>query len=301
MTNHAIETFDVEHAFEEENVLRGLSITVPRGSVYGLLGRNGSGKTTLIRILLGALRARAGRCRVLGLDPARDTISIRSRVGYVPQESDLVPFMDAEETLRFLRSFYPETWRDFLAEELLERFEVPRRTAVSALSGGQKARLALVCALAFEPEVLILDEPTAGLDAVVRRDFVETIIELIAREGCTVLLSSHLLNEVELLADRVAIVEHGRLLVESSVEDLKTSLRRLTARFEGPPDRSRLPGLVSCRRLGERWQLAAWARSEADRAELSAALDRQGATDVSADETSLESIFVDLVGRRNDG
>ncbi len=299
MMENAIQTFDVEHAFDGEPVLRKLAIEVPRGSVYGLLGRNGSGKTTLIRILLGVLRPAAGRCEVLGLDPAADALAIRSRVGYVPQDSDLDPKMTAGDSLRFIRSFYPETWSDEAASKLLDRFEVPLTPRVGTLSGGQKARLALVTALAFSPEVLILDEPTAGLDAVVRRDFIETIIELMTSEGRTVFLSSHLLGEVERLADRVAIVEDGRLLVESSVDELKDRLCRVTARFERPPIRSHLPRLVSCRQLGERWQLAAWTDGEAQRGELLESLRAQGALDVGLDESSLESIFVDLVGRQD--
>ncbi len=253
MNDPVIETVDLEHAFGPEPVLRKLGLEVPHGSVYGLLGRNGSGKTTLVRLLLGILRPRAGTCRVLGLDPVHDAIRIRSRVGYVPQESDFDLGMPVAETLRFFGSFYPETWNDESAGALLERFELSRRPKGGALSVGQKARLALVTGLAFDPELLILDEPTAGLDAVVRRDFIETIIEFMTVRGRTVFLSSHLLNEVELLADRVAVVERGRLLVESSVEALKEKLCRLTARFERAPIRSRLDGLVSCRQLGERW------------------------------------------------
>lgn len=299
MTENAIETFDLEHSFDQEPVLRRLSIAVPLGSVYGLLGRNGSGKTSLIKMLLGVLQPQAGRCRVLGIDPGSDAIHIRSQVGYVPQESDLDPQMTVADTLRFLRAFFPQTWREEVVERLLDRFEVPRQPRVATLSGGHKARLALVCALAFEPELLILDEPTAGLDAVVRRDFIEAIIEFMAQEGRTVFLCSHLLNEVELLADRVAIIESGRLVVESSVDDLKQSLCRVTARFHAAPVRSRLPGLVDCRPMGERWQLAAWVRSEAERAAFLAALEHQGASEVGHGEADLESIFVDLVGSRS--
>ncbi len=301
MTENAIETFELEHAFDQEPVLRRLSIAVPQGSVYGLLGRNGSGKTSLIKMLLGVLRPQAGRCRVLGLDPRDDAVAIRSRVGYVPQECDFDPQMSVVETLRFLRSFYPSTWRDDVVEQLLDHFEVPRQPRITNLSGGHKARLSLVCALAFEPELLILDEPTAGLDAVVRRDFIEAIIEFMTQEERTVFFCSHLLNEVELLADRVAILEHGRLLIDSSVDALKQSLCRVTARFRAAPIRSRIPGLIACRQLGEHWQVAAWVDSESERDTFLEALASQGATEVRVGEADLESIFVDLVGSRNHG
>ncbi len=303
MTDLAISTSALQHGFftGDDPVLRRLSLAVPCGCVYGLLGRNGSGKTTLIRLLLGILQPTAGRCEVLGLDPVHDALAIRSRVGYVPQESDFDPSMTVDSTLQFLRAFYPTTWQDKLVEQLLGRFELTRRARISHLSGGQKARLALITALAFDPEVLILDEPTAGLDPVVRRDVIEIIIEYMSTEHRTVFLCSHLLNEVEMLADRVGIVDDGQLVMEAPVDHLKESLCRVTARFETPPVRSNVQGLVSCRSLGERWQIAAWARSEAEREELMESLRRQGAHELSLDDSSLESIFVDLVGRRAHG
>lgn len=300
MTELAVTTHDLDHAYDVERTLRGLTLDVPRGSVFGLLGRNGSGKTTLLRILLGVVRATGGQCQVLGRDPVTDAIAIRTRVGYVPQTCDFDPSMTARQTLDFVRGFYPGTWQDELATALLDRFEVPLGKRVAELSGGHKARLSLVAALAFDPELLILDEPTAGLDAVVRRDFVESVIELMTDEGRTVLLASHQLNEVELLADRVAILEGGRLLVDATVDELKEQLCRVTARFPTPPVRSAFSELVACRPLGDRWQLAAWTRSDEQRRAFVATLERHGATELSFDDTRLESIFVDLVGGGSD-
>ncbi|MEM7586890.1 MAG: ABC transporter ATP-binding protein [Acidobacteriota bacterium] len=297
MNENAVITAALEHHFGDEPILRQLDLSVPRGCVYGLLGKNGSGKTTLIRLLLGMLEPTSGRCEVLGKNPQHDSLAIRSRVGYVPQETDLDPSMTVEGTLRFVSGFYPGTWQSSRAEELLDRFELARRKRVAQLSGGQRARLALITALSFDPELLILDEPTAGLDALVRRDVIETLIEYVSAEERTVFLCSHLLNEVEMLADRVGIIDGGQMLMESSVDRLKADLCRVSAKFEAPPVRNDLHGLVSCRHLGERWRIAAWAHSESEREALMAALRRQGARDLSLDESSLESIFVDLVGR----
>ena len=300
MTDYAIRTHDIGFAYDSHPILNGLSLELPRGSVYGLLGCNGSGKTTLIKLLLGIFEPSAGRCEVLGLDPARDPVAVRASLGYVPQVSDFDTRMTVNETLRFLRSFYPETWRDEAAEEYLTRFEVPNRTRVGKLSVGQKARLALVTVMACDTELLILDEPTAGLDPVVRRDFVEAIIEYMMEKQRAVLLSSHQLNEVERLADHVGIVEQGRLLVQSSVESLKQSLVRVSAYFPQAPDLSGLAGVVSCRQIYERWHFAAWAHSQEERDALLQTLREQKATELTASESSLESIFVDLVQRHPD-
>ncbi len=299
MNELAIQTSGLQYRFVagEDPVLRRLDLSVTQGCVYGLLGKNGSGKTTLIRLLLGILQPTDGHCEVLGSVPKRDALAIRARVGYVPQESDLDPSLTVDGTLRFLRPFYPTTWLDERVDQLIDRFELRRGTRVAHLSGGQAARLALITALAFDPEMLILDEPTSGLDAVVRRDVIETLIEYMATQHHTVFLCSHQLNEVEMLADRVGIINEGQMLMEAPVDQLKENLCRVTARFETPPVRSHLQGLVSCRSLGERWRIAAWARSEDEREELMETLRQQGGQELRLDESSLESIFVDLVGR----
>ncbi len=296
MTSFAIQTFALTHDFGREPVLRELSLMVPQGVVCALLGRNGSGKTTLIRLLLGILKPQGGRAAVLGMDPTREAITIRTRIGYVPQESDFDPQMTVAETLRFVSRFYPGRWREEEVNRNLVRFELATHKQVGQLSGGQKGHLALVVALASDPELLILDEPTAGLDAVVRRSFQAAVIDFMSRPGRTVLLSSHQLNEVERLADQVAILAAGRLAVAASVEELKDRVARLKGRFPSDLPRERIPGLICCHQLGEFFHLAAWADGEPGRDQLVAALAAEGARDLTFEEASLESIFVDLVG-----
>lgn len=295
MSRYAIEVCGLEHDFGAAPVLRSVDLTVPRGSVFGLLGRNGGGKTTLIRMLLGMLKPRRGHCRVLGLDPAVDALEIRRRIGYVPQAMDFDPAMTVQQSLRFMAAFYPDRWQHDQVATWLKRFELDPDQRVGQLSGGQAGRLGLVSALAVDPELLILDEPTAGLDPVVRRDFASAVIEWIAEGERTALLSSHLLHEVERLADHVAILEDGEVLLAKSVEELKRDLTRVTARFVSPPAQLDLPSLAA-KRLPDGWQVAAWTAGEQERQKLLDELTALGASELEVGTSNLDDIFVDLVG-----
>lgn len=294
MNDRAIETHGLEHDFGRGAVLRTVDLTVPKGAVYGLLGRNGSGKTTLIRILLGMIRARAGAVRVLGQDPALDPVAIRARIGYVPQTSDFDPQMTVGQTLRFVRRFYPMTWDDDRAVELLGRFALTESTRVEHLSGGELGRLALIAALAVDPAVLMLDEPSAALDPLVRRDFAQAVIEHMSEGEHTVLMSSHMLNEVELLADHMGILESGALLVEAPIDQLKRELFLVSARFEQPPE-GLDPAPLRLRQVKDRWSIACWLRDDEHRDAWLARIEARGGRDVVVGDVALEDIFVHLV------
>src|SRR3954463_7499006 len=190
--------------------LDDVRLTVPRGIVFGLVGANGAGKTTLIRHLLGLLRAESGAVRVFGRDPVGDPVGVLSRVGYLSEEKDLPPWMRVGELLRYVRAFYP-AWDDAFAEELRRTFGLDPAARVRDLSRGQKARTGLLVALAYRPELLILDEPSTGLDPLARRDILAAVLRTVAQEGRTVLFSSHLLDEVERVSDHVALLDRGRV------------------------------------------------------------------------------------------
>jgi ABC-2 type transport system ATP-binding protein len=210
--------------FGTKTALDGVSVSMQRGAVYGLVGANGAGKTTLIRHILGLLRAEQGAVRVFGLDPVEDPVGVLSRIGYLSEENDLPGWMSVEELLRYSRAFYPK-WDDAYAEELRASFALDPKARIKSLSKGQKARAGLLVALAYRPELLVLDEPSSGLDPIVRRDILGAVIRTIADEGRTVLFSSHLLDEVEEVADHVTMINSGRIVLSAPLDEIKQSHR----------------------------------------------------------------------------
>jgi len=210
--------------FGAKTALSSVTMTVPRGGVYGLVGANGAGKTTLIKHILGLLRAESGSVRVFDRDPVADPTAVLSRIGYLSEENDLPGWMRVDELMRYSRAFYPG-WDDAYAEELRQTFALDPAAKVKALSKGQKARAGLLVALAYRPELLVLDEPSSGLDPIVRRDIVGAIIRTIADEGRTVLFSSHLLEEVEQVADHVTMIREGRIVLDAPLQEIKESHR----------------------------------------------------------------------------
>ena len=200
--------------------LDGVSLELPSGAVYGLVGANGAGKTTLIRHLLGLLRADTGAVRVFDLDPVQDPVAVLSRIGYLSEENDLPGWMRVDELVQYTRAFYP-AWDDAYAEELRHAFALDPGARIRTLSKGEKARAGLLVALAHRPELLILDEPSSGLDPIARRDILGAVLRTIAHEGRTVLFSSHLLDEVEEVADHVTMISHGRIVLSGTLDDLK--------------------------------------------------------------------------------
>jgi ABC-2 type transport system ATP-binding protein len=212
-------------------------LEVPAGSIFGFLGRNGAGKTTTIKLLMGMLKPDSGDARVFGL-PAGDTpegIEIRRRLGYVTEEKDLYPYMTVEQIIHFTRSFFPK-WRDVLEKKYLKRFELPLNRKISDLSKGMRSQLMLLLGISHGAELLILDEPTEGLDPVVVEDMLRELVAISAAEGTTIFFSSHQLEEVEQIADRVCIIDRGAAVVTGSLDDLKTQYQRLRVVFgEGLP------------------------------------------------------------------
>ncbi len=206
--------------FGPKAALEDVSVFVPRGTVMGLVGENGAGKTTLIKHLLGALKAQTGSVRVFGLDPVRDPVGVLGRVGYLSERRDLPGWMQVDEFMRYTQALYPG-WDEQYAGQLLEQFQLDPAQKIKTLSQGQQAKIGLLTSLAYRPELLILDEPSSGLDPVVRRDILEAIIRIVAEEGRTVLFSSHLLDEVERVADHVVMLQHGSVVLNGRTEDVR--------------------------------------------------------------------------------
>jgi ABC-2 type transport system ATP-binding protein len=224
MNESVINVSELTRCFGAKTALASVSVSMPRGAVYGLVGVNGAGKTTLIKHILGLLRAESGSVRVFGLDPVAHPVAVLSRIGYLSEENDLPGWMRVDELIRYSRAFYP-AWDDAYAEELRRTFALDGAAKIKSLSKGQKARAGLLIALAYRPELLLLDEPSSGLDPIVRRDILCAVIRTIADEGRTVLFSSHLLDEVEEVADHVTMINGGRIVLSAPLTAIKESHR----------------------------------------------------------------------------
>jgi ABC-2 type transport system ATP-binding protein len=224
----AVHLENIRRRFGKVQALDGLSLRVSQGEVYGFLGRNGAGKTTTLRILMGIVRPDEGTIELLGRHTKRVTVLLKQRIGYVSQEPMFYSWMTAEQLGRFVSGFYP-TWDKQEFSRLLDALDVPNDRRAADLSGGTRSKLGLALALAPRPELLLLDEPTAGLDPVARREFHDQLMLLQRERGTTVFFSSHLVGEVEQLAQRVGIVQAGKTRFEGDVAALRASVRRIIA------------------------------------------------------------------------
>ncbi len=231
MSDNAIELTAVAKSFGSNRVLDRVDLCVPMGHTFAFLGRNGAGKTTTIRMLLGLLRPDHGSVRILGLDPAVQPLAVRSLVGYLAEDQASYGWMTVAEMIGFIGSFYP-TWDNDYAAKLARQFELPLQTRCRHLSKGQSVHLGLLLALAHRPKLVILDDPTLGLDPIARKRFLSDVVTLLQGEGVTVFFSSHLLYEVEPIADQVAILDHGRIVLSCESEELRHRVKKLLMSVE---------------------------------------------------------------------
>lgn len=221
-----LEVKELRRSFRSVTAVDGLSFSVNPGEIYGFLGVNGAGKTTTIRMLMGIIAPDSGRISLHGEISKRTTLKQKQKIGYVSQEQNFYPWMTAEMLGTFVGGLYP-TWDSDEYERLLKVLEVPKNRKVSGLSGGMRVKLALALAIAPRPPLLILDEPTAGLDPVARREFLEIITHQAREYGRTTFFSTHLLDEVERAADRVGIIHRGRKRFEGKLSELRERVRRI--------------------------------------------------------------------------
>jgi ABC-2 type transport system ATP-binding protein len=286
---NAIEARGLRKRFGRATALDGLDLTVAVGEVHAFLGPNGAGKTTTIRILLGLLRKDGGDAVLLGGDPWRDATSLHGRLAYVPGDVTLWPAMTGGEIIDLLarlRGGRPDARR---RQELIERFDLDPGKKARAYSKGNRQKVALIAALASDAELLVFDEPTAGLDPLMEAAFQECV-SAERQAGRTVLLSSHILAEAEALADRVTIIRAGRTVETGTLADLRHLTRTsIDAELDGPADISRLPGLHDVVTEGTRL------RCEVDNAALTEVLRRLAATGVrtlTCRPPTLEELFL---------
>lgn len=240
---------DLSKSFRDHIAVSGLDFAVPRGSVYGLIGRNGAGKTTTLRMLMGLVRPKRGSARVLGHDLWSAPRNVRERVAYVSQEQQL-PSTKSTVELCVDHSRLYENWDVCTAERLAKRFGIRVESPMVALSGGDRRKVALLLAFSARPEVLILDEPAAGLDPIARRQLMEELVDFLGdnRER-TVLFSTHILEDLERVAEHTGIMDRGRMVAAGRLEDLQAGMRRVQIVFDSPtvPDGFTIPGALRSR------------------------------------------------------
>jgi ABC-2 type transport system ATP-binding protein len=293
MSESALSFEKVTRRFGRRTAVDRLDLAVEPGTVLGLVGRNGAGKTTSLRLALGTLFPDEGRIRVLGLDPAQRPMEVRTRVSLLAEETHLYPWMTVGEILDFAAALHPG-WDAELGRSLAGRLDLDYEQLVRTLSRGTRAKVALVLAVACRPELLLLDDPTAGLDPLVRREVLENLLETVPAEGGAVVYASHLIHDVERVADRVAFLDEGRLHLEGSLEKIKATVRRVTAVFEDAvPEGVELPGQIDAVRDGRVLSVVARCGPE----ELTARARELGAHEVEVSPLSLEEIVVACLKR----
>jgi len=289
-SRNVIELNQVTKRYKKLSAMDSVSYDVPAGCVFALLGENGAGKTTTIRTLLGLEVPDSGHVSVLGMDSRKDAVAIRRAIGYVPERPVLYDWMKVSQTGWFVSGFYPE---GFLKRfhEFAEQFELPLDKKIKSLSKGMRAKVSLALAMSHDPDLLILDEPTSGLDTLVRRNFLESMVDL-AATGKTVFLSSHQINEVERVADHVAIMSGGKILVCQPLVEMKQEMEQWVVSTEAQD----LPE-IEAEIIHSQWknrQCRMMVRNPSGEA-LWKLRDHPSTIDVEVHVPSLEEIFVALI------
>lgn len=257
----AIETSSLRFSIGRAFQIAQLDMHVPHRSVYGFLGPNGSGKTTTIRLLLGLLKPQSGRVTVLGRPMPASYASVLARVGYVPERPHVYPSLTVAEAIQLHAAFY-SAWDQRWAADLLQQFRLDSAQRISALSKGETGKLLMLLALSQRPELLVLDEPTDGLDPVVRRDILAAVLQYVTDREATVLISSHLVHELERICDWVGLMDGGKLVAELPMHEFKSGLKRLRV-VAAPDEFPSAPFTLLSRERNngsvEQWLVRGWA------------------------------------------
>ncbi len=290
---NAIEARELTRVFGSVRAVDSANLDVAQSTVFGLLGPNGAGKSTLLKLLVGHLRPTSGAVSVLGQPLAKGDASRWLRLGYVAQARYLPGWMTPAECLRFARAFRPQ-WDDAKAARLTTRLELPLNTKVCDLSRGHYVRLQIALAMAHNPDLILLDEPTSGLDPVGRRELLGLLIEELGQRACTVVFSSHLVEDIERMADTLAIMDAGKILACGPIDAIKSSRRRIEFSHQmADAELSAVPGLIAVKRE-PRATVAVTSEPE----NAIRFLQSRGAADATMVSNSLEQTFFDYVNRR---
>ncbi len=274
-----------------------IDLKIPRGCICGFVGRNGAGKTTAIKLMLGLLRPTAGLSRLLGCDSSALTPAIRQRIGYVTEGHRLFRWMSIGGLEKFQRAFFAKQWDDKFFADMIEYFELSKKQKIKHLSNGQRAQVSLALALAPNPELLIMDDPTLGLDAAIRRQFLEGMIELIMRQGRTVLFSSHILGDVERVSDRIVVIDKGVLRANCSLEQFQKAIKKAILSFaDSAPDEVNIDGFLHCKRSEKGLELTLVGTDDEEIAEWAKSA---GAENYRIVKMNLEDQFIEFTAPAN--
>ncbi len=295
MTELVVDIKNLSRSFGSTTALDCIDFQAARGKVYGLVGANGAGKTTLIKHMLGLYRAKSGTVRIFGEDPVRNPESTLKHIGYLSEDRDIPDWMSIAELMRYTSAFH-RGWDQSYADELLNTFSLDPSKKIKTLSRGMRAQVALISAVAHRPDLLILDEPSSGLDAVVRKDILNAVVRTISEEGRTVIFSSHLLEEVERLSDHVTMIHDGKITLDSSLEVINKSHHHSSVRFDEPMAAPpRLENVEAISGEGRFWSVIHHGSTD----ELSSSLQKMGGEIVESRHASLEEVFISKVGRES--
>ncbi len=285
-----IEVLKLTVTYDNHKAIDDLSLQIPTGSVVGLLGRNGAGKSTLIRTLLGFSEPTQGSCFVLGEDSRTISGQAKARLGIVLQNPQFYNWLTGTQLIKYTASFYPR-WNTPLAERLVHQWDVPVSRALTEYSPGQMQKLACILALSHSADLYVLDEPASALDPVSRRQLLAELIEIAGGEGKTILFSTHIVSDLERIADRVMILDRGRLKLDEPLDALKESVKRL--RFFGPefkPLNITHPSISNIKRQAG----CTLALTTGFTGDLRETLEKQAGCPVQVEDLSLEEIFLEL-------
>ena len=290
MNNPVIDVRNVSKNFKEKIILKDLSLVVPQGSVFGLLGKNGSGKTTLIKSILGLLRVKSGEIMTLGDNPWEFSDENKAKLGYVPQADRMYPWLTVSQLIDYTASFYSH-WNSALVNKLLYEWEVNGEDKVGLLSEGQAQKLSIILSLGHEPQLLVFDEPVASLDPLSRRKFLKTILDIIADRECTIFFSTHITSDIERVADRVAILKNGQIDFCGELDSLKDEVKRLRVTTkDNTLEDFNFEGILSCEKSANEAIVSVRGFDETMKVFIEKTWDAK----VTIEDLNLEEIFLEL-------
>jgi len=293
MSEFIVEVNHLSRRYGRTLALDDVSFAAGKGRVYGLVGANGAGKTTLIKHIIGLLRCKSGSVKVFGRNPVQDPVSVLRNTGYLSEDRDLPEWMTINELMDYTQAYYPN-WDTNYARELLDTFGLDSGQQIKNLSRGMRAQAALIAAIAHRPQLLIFDEPSSGLDAVVRKDILNAVVRTLSEEGRTVIFSSHFLDEVERMSDHVTMIHEGRIALDGRLESLTDTHHVTSIRFaEAPSSAPRFAETLSCDGSGRLWKLLHTSSLE----QVGVSVKQIQGEIIESRNANLEEIFVARVGR----